>query len=245
MSCPRPSNASSRVSGPWGPASLRLASTSTMGRRRRAAAIASPSRVCAFSRTRNVSSSACHEARSTTGGRAAALPAGVADQLFFESLLIIASMLGIRVFVFFIPDMDDSWPRRPVLLSSYRRSIVDNAKLRATEAVSVLRGNHTEYAQKRSPHCLGAAESGMLSDRLDRRRPRLHHRPCRFHTNPFYESRRCDAGLGDEKPRQVALAHRGSLRESLHAMVAGWICGDLVEHLPQDRVRWHRIGEAH
>src|SRR5918995_5663311 len=31
-------------------------------------AIASPSRVCAFSRTRRVSSSACHVARSTTAG---------------------------------------------------------------------------------------------------------------------------------------------------------------------------------
>src|SRR5437763_294130 len=39
MSCRRPSNASSRVSGPWGPISARLASTSTMGRRRRAAAV--------------------------------------------------------------------------------------------------------------------------------------------------------------------------------------------------------------
>src|ERR1019366_7429217 len=45
MSCLRPSDASSRLSGPWGPVSVRLASTSTMGRRRRAAAIASPSPV--------------------------------------------------------------------------------------------------------------------------------------------------------------------------------------------------------
>ena len=35
MSCRRPSNASSRVSGPSGPVSARLAGTSTMGRRRR------------------------------------------------------------------------------------------------------------------------------------------------------------------------------------------------------------------
>ena len=75
MSCRRPSNASSRVSGPWGPISARLASTSTMGRRRRAAAIASPSRVCAFSRTRSLSSSAWKVARSTAAGRLGALAA--------------------------------------------------------------------------------------------------------------------------------------------------------------------------
>src|SRR5260221_3182488 len=76
MSCRRASNASSRVSGPRGPVSARLASTSTMGRRRRAAAIASPSRVCAFSRTRNLSSSAGKVARSTAAGRLGALVAG-------------------------------------------------------------------------------------------------------------------------------------------------------------------------
>src|SRR5947209_1662862 len=45
-------------------------STSTIGRRLRAAAIASPSRVCAFSRTRSLSSSVCQAARSTTAGSA-------------------------------------------------------------------------------------------------------------------------------------------------------------------------------
>src|ERR1700761_3720336 len=70
MSCRRPSNASSRVTGPCGPVSVRLASTSTMGSRRRAAAIASPSRVCAFSRIRSLSSSAWKAARSTTAGTA-------------------------------------------------------------------------------------------------------------------------------------------------------------------------------
>src|ERR1019366_4146819 len=73
MSCRRPSNASSRVSGPWGPVSARLASTSTMGRRRRAAAIASPSRVCAFSRTRRLSSSAWKAARPAGAGGPRAL----------------------------------------------------------------------------------------------------------------------------------------------------------------------------
>src|SRR5262249_23983392 len=43
-------------------------SSSTIGSRRRAAAIASPSRVCAFSRTRSSSRAACQVARSTTGG---------------------------------------------------------------------------------------------------------------------------------------------------------------------------------
>src|SRR6266567_5695772 len=68
MSCRRPSNASSKVSGPAGPVSGVVASTSTMGRRRRAAAIASPSRVCAFSRARSRSSSAWKAARSTAAG---------------------------------------------------------------------------------------------------------------------------------------------------------------------------------
>src|SRR6202034_4823168 len=40
-----------------------------MGRRRRAAAIASPSRVCAFSRMRSRSTSAWNAARSAAGGR--------------------------------------------------------------------------------------------------------------------------------------------------------------------------------
>src|ERR1700730_7247826 len=46
-------------------------STSTIGRRRRAAASASPSRVWAFSRPRSRSSSVWNAARSATGGRAA------------------------------------------------------------------------------------------------------------------------------------------------------------------------------
>src|ERR1035438_5098405 len=88
MSWRRPSNASSRVSGPWGPVSAMLASASAMGRRRRAAAIASPSRVCAFSRTRSLSSSAWKAARSTAAGRPGPLvapPAGpprLADSSF-------------------------------------------------------------------------------------------------------------------------------------------------------------------
>jgi hypothetical protein len=46
-----------------------------MGRRRRAAAIASPSRVCAFSRSRSLPSSASKVARSTAAGRLGALVA--------------------------------------------------------------------------------------------------------------------------------------------------------------------------
>ena len=52
---------------PGGPVSGRPGSTSVMGSRRRAAAIASPSRVCAFSRTRSWSSSAWKAARPTPG----------------------------------------------------------------------------------------------------------------------------------------------------------------------------------
>src|ERR1700733_11077619 len=72
MSCWRPSNASSRVTVPCGPASGVAASISTMGSRLRAAAIASPSWVCAFSRTRSLSSSAWKVARSVITGRVSA-----------------------------------------------------------------------------------------------------------------------------------------------------------------------------
>src|SRR6266567_5455875 len=100
MSCRRPSNASSRVSGPCGPVSARLASTSTMGRRRRAAAIASPSRVCAFSRTRSLSSSAWKVARPTAAGRLGALvapatgPPRSADSSFMTVPLLVLCVRG-------------------------------------------------------------------------------------------------------------------------------------------------------
>jgi hypothetical protein len=70
MSSRRPSNTSSSVTGPFSPVSLRVPSASTIGNRRRAAAIASPSRVCAFSRASSASLSACHVALSTTAGSA-------------------------------------------------------------------------------------------------------------------------------------------------------------------------------
>src|SRR6266702_645571 len=95
MSCRRPSNASSRVSGPWGPVSARLASTSTMGRRRRAEAIASPSRVCAFSRARSLARSASKSARPTTAGRSGAVvapaagPPGLADSFVMTVPLLV------------------------------------------------------------------------------------------------------------------------------------------------------------
>src|SRR5580658_3818350 len=62
-----------------------------MGRRRRAAAIASPSRVCAFSRTRSRSSSAWKVVRSATEGRPGALvpgPPGLADSFITVPLLV-------------------------------------------------------------------------------------------------------------------------------------------------------------
>src|SRR3954454_2872194 len=68
MSIRRPSNASSSVAGPLLPISRVAPSTSIMGSRRRAAAIASPSRVCAFSRTRSAASSASKTLRSTMLG---------------------------------------------------------------------------------------------------------------------------------------------------------------------------------
>src|SRR5215813_12585937 len=100
MSCQRPSNASSRVSGPCGPVSVRLAFISTMGRRRRAAAIASPSWVCAFSRTRSPSSSASKVARSTAAGRlgglavSAAGPPGCADSSVMTAPLLVFCVRG-------------------------------------------------------------------------------------------------------------------------------------------------------
>jgi len=68
-------------------------STSTIGSRQRAAAIASPSRVCAFSRTSSASSSACQVARSTTTGIpgvSVAPPAG--HPTSFDSSFMIDSM---------------------------------------------------------------------------------------------------------------------------------------------------------
>src|ERR1022692_443958 len=95
MSCRRPSNASSRVSGPCGPVSARLASTSAMGRRRRAAAIASPSRVCAFSRIRSLSSSAWKAARPTAAGRLGVLvPPAAGPPRFADSSFMASSLDG-------------------------------------------------------------------------------------------------------------------------------------------------------
>src|SRR5262245_3071105 len=68
MSCRRPSNTSNSVTTPRSPMSGVAPSTSTMGSRRRAAAMASPSLVWAFSRTRNASSSAWKMLRSTISG---------------------------------------------------------------------------------------------------------------------------------------------------------------------------------
>src|SRR4051812_46040024 len=65
----RPWNRSRNGTGPSGPTTSTVPSNSTIGSRRRAAAIASPSRVWAFSRTRSSSRAACQVARSTTGGR--------------------------------------------------------------------------------------------------------------------------------------------------------------------------------
>src|SRR6201991_1078852 len=64
----RSSNASSSVVFPCSPTSGVAPSTATMGRRRRAAAMLSPSRVWAFSRIRNASSAAWKSPRSTTSG---------------------------------------------------------------------------------------------------------------------------------------------------------------------------------
>src|ERR671923_25610 len=64
----RPWNRSTNGTGPSTPVTSTAPSSSTIGSRRRAAAIASPSRVCAFSRTSSSSRAACQVARSTTGG---------------------------------------------------------------------------------------------------------------------------------------------------------------------------------
>src|ERR1043165_8627332 len=66
----RPSNASSSVTGPFLPISRVVSPTSTIGSPRRAAAIPSPSRVCAFSRTRRAATSASKALRSTADGAA-------------------------------------------------------------------------------------------------------------------------------------------------------------------------------
>src|SRR5207253_6873930 len=70
----RPWNRSRNGTGPSTPVTSTAPSSSTIGSRRRAAAIASPSRVCAFSRTSSSSRAACQVARSTTGGLPGRLP---------------------------------------------------------------------------------------------------------------------------------------------------------------------------
>ncbi len=55
--------------GPSAPVTWTVPSSSTIGSRRRAAASASPSRVCAFSRARNSSRAVCQASQSTTDGR--------------------------------------------------------------------------------------------------------------------------------------------------------------------------------
>src|SRR3954451_25330002 len=67
ISIRRPSKTSSSGTGPSGPVTV-TGGMSVIGNRRRAAAIASPSRVCAFSRARISSRAARQVARSTTGG---------------------------------------------------------------------------------------------------------------------------------------------------------------------------------
>src|SRR5690606_33009200 len=59
---------SSSGTSPSAPTTRADGSTWVAGRRRRAAAMPSPSRVCAFSRTSSVSSCSCQALRSTTGG---------------------------------------------------------------------------------------------------------------------------------------------------------------------------------
>src|SRR4051812_16475429 len=68
MSSSRPWNRSRNGTGPSGPTTSTVPSNSTIGSRRRAAAMASPSRVWAFSRTRSSSRAVCQVARSRTGG---------------------------------------------------------------------------------------------------------------------------------------------------------------------------------
>ena len=70
-----------------------------MGRRRRAAAIASPSRVCAFSRTRSLSSSAWKVARSTAAGRLGVSVVPTAgDPMFFDSSFMMTSSCQYNTF---------------------------------------------------------------------------------------------------------------------------------------------------
>src|SRR6185437_11438937 len=100
MSCRRPSNASSSMTGPRGPVTVRPGSTSTIGSRRRAAAIASPSLVCAFSLTRSRSSSAWKVARSTAAGRPGAVVAADLLVLSVFSVMVLSFLAVSRLPVF-------------------------------------------------------------------------------------------------------------------------------------------------
>src|SRR5580700_5376050 len=78
-----------------------------MGRRRRAAAIASLSRVCAFSRTRSLSSSAWKVARSTAAGRPGALAAPAAGPPGFAA----SSVLMVPPLVFRVRSFSEPFDR--------------------------------------------------------------------------------------------------------------------------------------
>src|SRR6185312_11648571 len=86
-----------------GPVTVRPGSTSTIGSRRRAAAIASPSLVCAFSLTRSRSSSAWKVARSTAAGRPGAAAAAALPVLSVFSVIVLSSLAVFRLPVFRLP----------------------------------------------------------------------------------------------------------------------------------------------
>src|ERR1700761_1173785 len=106
MSIRRPSKASRSVTAPRSPISGVAASTSTIGNRRRAAAMASPSFVWAFSRTRKASSSDWKVFRSTTRG------VSVSPLMTFIIALSISSLLAAHSWLFPTVELDLVWPGR-------------------------------------------------------------------------------------------------------------------------------------
>src|SRR5215212_4928994 len=84
----RPWKRSRNGTGPSGPTTSTVPSSSTIGSRRRAAARASPSRVWAFSRTSSSSRAACQVARSTTGGRPGSAAVGSSGVVVMVSSVV-------------------------------------------------------------------------------------------------------------------------------------------------------------
>src|SRR6516162_3420545 len=143
MSIRRPSNTSSSVTAPCLPMSGAAPSTSTMGSRRRAAAMASPSLVWAFSRTRKASSSAWKVLRSTIVG---------APSSFLMMSFIVRSLATQVLGEVEVPQPDS--PQSLVVHDETASWLFDSSTIRLRK---LLRGDVTERTVTAAPDCRSSA----------------------------------------------------------------------------------------